>query len=44
MTDNVLRLKTIDSLFVAVNEPLSIFNWELIKKGRIAMCLAVLAW
>jgi len=41
---NVLRLKTIDSLFAAVNEPLSMFNWEFIKKARVAMCLAVLVW
>lgn len=44
ITDNVLRLKTIDSLFSAVNEPVSLLNWEFIKKGRIAMCLAILAW
>ena len=41
---NVLRLKTIDSLFAAVDEPLMMFNWEFIKKGRVAACLAVLAW
>ena len=41
---NVFRLKTIDSLFAATNEPLSMFNWEFIKKGRIATCMAVLVW
>jgi hypothetical protein len=42
--NNTLRLRTIDSLFSAVNEPLALWNWEFIKKARIAVCLAVLAW
>ncbi len=41
---NVLQLKTIDSLFAAVDEPLALLNWEFLKKARIAACLAVLAW
>ena len=42
--NNTLRLRTIDSLFAAVSEPLALWNWEFIKKARIAVCLAVLAW
>ncbi|KAK4158065.1 hypothetical protein C8A00DRAFT_39617 [Chaetomidium leptoderma] len=41
---NVLRLKTIDSLFAAVEEPQALLNLEYLKKARIAACLAVLAW
>ena len=41
---NVLQLRTIDSLFAAVDEPVSLLNWEFLKKGKVAMCLAVLAW
>jgi hypothetical protein len=41
---NVLRLRTIDSVFAAVDEPLTLFNWEFLKKARVAACLAVLAW
>ncbi|KAL2259566.1 hypothetical protein VTK26DRAFT_6718 [Humicola hyalothermophila] len=40
----VLRLRTIDSLFAAVNEPLALLNWEFIKMARVAVTLAVLAW
>jgi hypothetical protein len=42
--NNTMRLRTVDSLFAAVNEPLALWNWEFIKKARIAVCLAVLAW
>jgi hypothetical protein len=42
--NNVLRLRTIDSLFAAVHEPQALWNWEFFKKARIAVCLAVLAW
>ncbi|KAL2189407.1 Formylmethionine deformylase-like protein [Thermothelomyces heterothallicus CBS 203.75] len=41
---NTLRLRTIDCLFAAANEPQSLLNWELIKKARVAVCLAALAW
>ncbi|KAK3903284.1 hypothetical protein C8A05DRAFT_14745 [Staphylotrichum tortipilum] len=41
---NVLQLKTIDSLFAAIDEPLALWNWEFIKKAKVAACLAVLAW
>jgi len=41
---NVLRLRSIDSLFAAVNEPQAFWNWEFVKKARVAACLAVLAW
>ncbi len=41
---NVLQLRTIDSLFAAVDEPVAMLNWEFLKKGKIAMCLAALAW
>ncbi|KAK4241994.1 hypothetical protein C8A03DRAFT_40696 [Achaetomium macrosporum] len=41
---NVLRLRTIDSVFAAVDEPMTLLNWEFIKKARVAACLAVLAW
>jgi hypothetical protein len=40
----VLRLRTIDTLFAAVDEPLTMLNWEFLKKGRVAACLAILAW
>ncbi|KAK4121688.1 hypothetical protein N657DRAFT_600860 [Parathielavia appendiculata] len=42
--NNVLQLRTIDSLFAAVDEPQALWSWELFKKARIAVCLAVLAW
>jgi hypothetical protein len=42
--NNSLRLRTIDSLFAAVTEPQSLLNWEFIKKARVAVCLAILAW
>ena len=41
---NVMRLRAIDSLFAAVNEPQALLNWEFVKKARVAVCLAVLAW
>ncbi|KAK4034020.1 hypothetical protein C8A01DRAFT_39499 [Parachaetomium inaequale] len=42
--NNVMRLRAIDSLFAAVNEPQALLNWEFVKKARVAVCLAVLAW
>jgi hypothetical protein len=42
--NNSLRLRTIDSLFAAVTEPQSLLNWEFLKKARVAVCLAILAW
>ncbi|KAL2153001.1 hypothetical protein VTH82DRAFT_4156 [Thermothelomyces myriococcoides] len=41
---NTLRLRTIDCLFAATSEPQSLLNWEFVKKARIAVCLAGLAW
>ncbi|KAL2159467.1 hypothetical protein VTH06DRAFT_2472, partial [Thermothelomyces fergusii] len=40
---NTLRLRTVDSLFAATNEPQSLLNWEFVKKARVAVCLASLA-
>ncbi|KAL2021347.1 hypothetical protein VTK56DRAFT_7318 [Thermocarpiscus australiensis] len=40
----ILRLRTIDSLFAAVNEPMALLNWEYAKKAKLAMALAVFAW
>ncbi|KAL2129184.1 hypothetical protein VTI74DRAFT_8112 [Chaetomium olivicolor] len=41
---NILQLRTIDGVFAAVNEPLVLWNWELFKKARISVSLAILAW
>lgn len=40
----VLKLKTVDSLFAAVDEPLAMLNLEFISKAKMAVALAVLAW
>ena len=40
----ILQLRTIDSLFAAVDEPMTLFNWEFVKKAKVAVALAVLAW
>ncbi|KAK4100930.1 Formylmethionine deformylase-like protein [Parathielavia hyrcaniae] len=42
--NKVLRLRTIDSLFAAVDEPLALWNWEFVRKAYFAAGLAVLAW
>ncbi|SPQ23841.1 645e2849-f50d-4257-9e17-de5943f27033 [Thermothielavioides terrestris] len=41
---NVLRLRTIDGLFAALEEPVALFNWEFLKKAPVNFSLAVLAW
>ncbi|KAJ4300558.1 hypothetical protein N0V88_003237 [Collariella sp. IMI 366227] len=41
---DILRLETIDGVFAAVNEPLVLWNWELFKKARVSVSLAILAW
>lgn len=40
----VLRLRSIDSLFAAITEPLALLNWEFIKMAKVAVALAVLVW
>lgn len=40
----VLRLRTIDSLFAATDDPLALVNWEFIKKAKVAVALAILTW
>ncbi|KAK3292160.1 uncharacterized protein B0H64DRAFT_329234 [Chaetomium fimeti] len=42
--NNSLQLRSIDSLFSAVSEPQALLNWEFVKKARVAVCLAILAW
>jgi hypothetical protein len=39
-----LQLKTIDSLFAAVNEFMALLNWEFARNAKVAMALAVLTW
>ncbi|GAB1318730.1 Formylmethionine deformylase-like protein [Madurella fahalii] len=39
-----LRLRTIDSLFAAVDEFIALLNWEFAKNAKVAMALAVLTW
>lgn len=39
-----LRLRTVDSLFAAVSEPLALLNLEFLKKAKVAVALAILAW
>lgn len=39
-----LRLRTIDSLFAAIDEFVALLNWEFAKKAKVAMGLALLTW
>lgn len=41
---NTMRLRAVDSLFAASNEPHALLNWEFVKKARVATALAVVAW
>ncbi|KAK4454245.1 hypothetical protein QBC34DRAFT_342620 [Podospora aff. communis PSN243] len=39
-----LRLRGIDNLFAAVDDLTALASWELVKKARVALALAVLVW
>ncbi|KAK4139164.1 uncharacterized protein C8A04DRAFT_40938 [Dichotomopilus funicola] len=41
---NTMRLRAVDSLFAASNEPHALLNWEFVRKARVATALAVAAW
>jgi hypothetical protein len=39
-----MRLRGIDNLFAAVDDLTALASWELMKKARVALALAVLVW
>ncbi|KAH6867722.1 hypothetical protein B0T10DRAFT_534122 [Thelonectria olida] len=40
----VARLGTIDSIFTAAEDITALFDWEAIRKAKIATCLAIYLW
>ncbi|KAK5658302.1 hypothetical protein OQA88_2277 [Cercophora sp. LCS_1] len=39
-----LKLRTIDDLFAAADDLRALASWELVKKARVALALAILVW
>lgn len=41
---NVLRLRTIDHMFAALEEPIALLDWEFLKKAPLTAVLGAVAW